>query len=307
MLPVNNISKLGIGGWGLGGFAKHESTNNDEKQIEALTYAFNKGLNYAEINFWNSEGHSVKLIQEALSKSGKKRKDVFLSLVIYDYNNPTLKDVEKEIQRFFELFETDYIDTLEFPFSALHKYGFENIISLVDRYLSSRKTRFTSLTNCNLECLQKYHEIFQDILFSHEVHYSFEIRENEKLGIIDFANKQRIKNIIFQPLRRNRTAKRNWPLLVELAKKYNKTQNQIILSWIVLKGFLPLVKSENIAHIDENLESISLQLSKEDIQRMDNFAVPNYKAPEIDWFVEGKGTPIFMLPNTFDELYPNNK
>ena len=34
----------------------------------------------------------------------------------------------------------------------------------------------------------------------------------------------------YQPLRRNRTANRNYPLLIELSNKYNKTQNQILFA-----------------------------------------------------------------------------
>lgn len=304
MLQIQNISKLGIGGWGLGGLAQHDPKNNDEKQLDALVYTLQKGLNFAEINFWNSEGHSVTLISEAIKRSGKKREDIFLVLAIYDYNNPTLSDVEKEIEKFFITFETDSIDSLEFPLSAFYKYGFENLVELVEKYLSQNKIRYTSITNSNLETLKKYHEIFKDKLFSHEVHFSFEIRENEKLGIMQYALEHGIKNVIFQPLRRNRTAKHNWPILIELAEKYGKTQNQILLNWIVQKGFLPLVKSETKEHIDENFAALEFSLQTEDVEKLNTFSVPNYKEPEIDWYLEGKGTSIFMLPNTFDDKYP---
>lgn len=304
MLNVLDISKLGIGGWGLGGLATYDPNIDEQKQIDALAYTIQKGINFFEVNFWNSEGHSVDIIHKAIQKSGKKREEVFLPLVVYDYKNPTLLDVEKEIEKFFTKFETNYIDTLEFPQSAIHKYGFESIVELANKYLLENKTRFTSLTNCNLETLRKYHEIFKDKLFSHEVHFSLEIRENEKLGILAYATKNNIKNVIFQPLRRNRTSKRNWSILVGLSQKYHKTQNQILLNWIVGKGYLPLVKSETTQHIDENFAALEFVMEKEDIEKLNNFTVPNYKIPEVDWNLEGKGTSVFMLPNTFDELYP---
>jgi len=161
------------------------------------------------------------------------------------------------------------------------------------------------MTNANLEYLQKYHEAFGDKLVSHEVHYSFEVRDNEYLGILDYADKHTIKNVIYQPLRRNRTALRKWDLLVRLARKYNKTQNQIILNWLVSKGYLPLIKSQSKTHIDENLAALGFVLASDDIKALDMFKVQDYEMQDIDWFVEHGGTTIFSLPNTFDEQYPS--
>ncbi len=307
MIQLQDISKIGIGGWGIGGLATFDPNISDTKQIDSITYAINQGLNYAEINFWNAEGHSVDIIQKALVKSIKKREEMFLSLVIYNYTNPTLDDVKKEIEKFFKIFQTDYIDTLEFPLSAINQYGFKYIVDLVSKHISSGKVRYTSLTNANLEYLQKFHNIFKDKLYSHEVHYSFEIRDNEYLGILAYASKNNIKNVIYQPLRRNRTAQRNWPLIEFLANKYGKTQNQIILNWLVSKGYLPLIKSETITHIDENIASLDFSMDVKDLEQLDNFKVPNYQMQHIDWFVENSGTSIFSLPNSFDELYPSDK
>lgn len=53
-----------------------------------------------------------------------------------------------------------------------------------------------------------------------------------------------------------------------LAKKYNKTQAQILLNWSYLKGFLPLAKSSNPQRIKENLDSFNFSLSKEDIESL---------------------------------------
>jgi diketogulonate reductase-like aldo/keto reductase len=303
MINKENLSKISIGAWGIGGFAKKDPQNNDEKQIKALTYSFNKGMNLAEVNFWNAEGYSVKLLKKALDRSKFKRENIFLVQAIYSYNNDSLKDIEKELELCLKIFETDFIDSIEFPLTAISKYGFANIVGLVEKYLSKGKARYTSVTNFNLEYFKKYHKVFGKKLFSHELCYNFEIRENEDLGILDYALENNIINVCFQPLRRNRTAKRNWPLLVELAKKYQKTQNQIILNWMISRGLYPLVKSETIKHIDENLKALDFKMEKDDIKKLTDFRPPNYRSPEIDWFMKKeKGVFIHALPNVFDEM-----
>jgi len=304
MIDRKSLSKIGIGAWGLGGLAKHELNNNDEKQIEAVSYSLKKGINFMEINFWNSEGYSLEILSRAIKDSGIKREDLFYSQAIYDYNLETLKDVEREFENVLEKFETTFMDSLEFSMPAFPKYGFENLVNLLAKYLSSDRIRYVSLTNCSLEFLKKYHQIFKDKLFLHEVCFDFEIRANEDLGITEYATKNGIVNVPYQPLRRNRTAKRSWPILVELASKYGKTQNQIILNWMVTKGFRPLIKSENIEHINENIGALNFNLEKSDFERIDKFRVKGYEIPKIDWWQTGDGVKVHQLPNIFDETYP---
>lgn len=306
MVDKTNLSKFGIGAWGLGGFAKYDLSCDTEKQTEAITYALQRELNFVEINFWNSEGQSIEIISKAIKNGSVPREKLFLSQAIYDYNLETINDVEKEFEFVLGKFETTYMDSLEFSMPAFRRYGFEELTGLVSKYLDSGKIRFTSLTNANLDLLKEYHGVFKDKLFLHELCFNFEIRVNEDLGITKYADENGILNVPYQPLRRNRTANRNWPILAELAQKYNKTQNQIILNWLTSKGFRPLIKSENIKHIDENLESLNFTMEKDDFTKIDGFRVHGYIIPEIDWWQIGEGTKIHMLPNVFDEQHPNN-
>jgi diketogulonate reductase-like aldo/keto reductase len=306
MVDIKDLFPIGIGAWGHGGFAEYNPDNDDEKQIRALTYQFNKGMNMTEINFWNSKGHSVKLIKEALDRSKIGRDNIFLLQSIYNYYNPTLDDVKREFELCLKTFATDHVDSIQFPLTAVKVYGFGPLTKLIQDYLDQKLTRYVSVTNFNLEYLTKFQSIFGSKIFSHELHFSFEIRNNEDLGIIDFDNNHGIINVIYQPLRRNRTAKQNWPLLAELATKYSKTQNQIILRWLTSRGMLPLVKSEYIEHIDENLAALSFEMKKEGIERMNKFRPPNFVSKKIDWFMEGKipnSAFIHALPNIFDEEY----
>ncbi|MEK7168667.1 MAG: aldo/keto reductase [Patescibacteria group bacterium] len=174
---------------------------------------------------------------------------------------------EREVLSVLKTFNTDYIDTFQFTSSVFYEFGFDRCVEFVNKMISKGIFRYTSITNENLDLLKKYHEFFKDKLISHEVGYNFEVRENEIEGTIPYANLNNIKTVIFQPLRRNRTAMRNWPLLVELAQKYGKSQNQIILAWLISKGFLPLTKSESIDHINEYIDVLNFELDAEDLNR----------------------------------------
>lgn len=295
---------MGIGTWGIGGFMEADANNDDTKQIDSLVYSLNKGINYVETVYMYAQGRAVDLLAQAVKKSGVKREDIFITLSVYQKDASTIEEAEKRVSDFLNTFGMDYVDSVQFTMGLVNGLGIDGIKILVDKLIGEGKTRFTSLTNSSPEFLKTYHKMFGDKLFAHEGVFNFEVRENEKFGLTEYAKRNDILNVVFQPLRRNMTALRNWSLLVELSKKYGKTQNQIILNWIVSKGFFPLVKSSKTAHIDENLASFDFQIDQADLDKLNDFKIPNYIAPEIDWYDTGKGVKIHQLPNIFDELCP---
>ena len=264
MINKNNLSKMGIGTWGIGGFMEADNNNDDSKQIDSLIYTLNKGINYVETVYMYAQGKAVDLLSQAVKKSGVDRENIFITLSVYQKDASTIEDAEKRINDFLNTFGMDYVDSVQFTMGLVNGLGIDSIKTMVDKMINDGKTRFTSLTNSSPEFLRTYHEAFGDKLFAHEGVFNFEVRENEKFGLTEYAKQNNILNVVFQPLRRNMTASRNWPLLVELSEKYNKTQNQILLNWIVSKGFFPLVKSSTTAHIDENLASFDFKIEQSD-------------------------------------------
>lgn len=303
MLNKQDLFPIGIGTWGIGGYAERDPSINESKQIKALTYMLDNGFNFIEANFTYSQGYSVEILAKALQNSSKKREDIFICQAIYLNNNKGIEKADNEVRKALELFETDYIDTIQFSQGSFLVAGFKPIVNFVKQKLSTGKTRFTSITNEDLGLLKKYHQRFGDKLFSHEVPFNLEVKVYDELGIIPYAEQNDILTVVYQPIRRNRTALRNWPLLIELSKKYGATQNQILMNWIVSKGYLPLTKSETISHIDEHLATLNIKLKAEDIKRLNEFTPPGYIPSKIDWDKSGDGVRVDQLSNVFDEEY----
>lgn len=303
MINKQQLSKIGIGTWGIGGFMEADPQNDDEKQIDAIVYTISRGINYVETVYMYAKGRAVDLLSKAVKESKVEREKIFITFSVYQSDAKTIKEVEERLNNFLKTFDMDYVDSLQVTMGLVHDLGLDSVAKFVNRIVEQGKTRYTSLANSNLDYLKKYHSAFGNKIFAHEGCFNFEVRENEVLGITDYAQQNGILNVVYQPLRRNRTATRNWPLLVELAKKYGKTQNQILLNWIVSKGFFPLVKSSTKEHIDENLTSFNFQIDPDDLKRLNEFKIPNYQPPKIDWFGTGEGVAIHQIPNIFDEEY----
>ncbi|HRI05980.1 MAG TPA: aldo/keto reductase [Candidatus Dojkabacteria bacterium] len=294
---------IGIGTWGIGGFANANPNNDDERQIEALSYMLNMGMNFIEANVWTSEGRSLDLLSKAIKKSKVNRSKLFITQTIYTHSAPTLADAENELIAFRSKLEIDAVDSLQISVMSFEKYGEVNLTKFLHKALDSGFTKFISITNANILYLNKIYREFSGQLFAHEIGLNFEIRENTDNGVIDWASERDILNVVYQPLRRNRTLLRDWPLLRELAYKYSKTQNQIILNWLVTLGMLPITKSENIEHIDQYLDSLTFKMEKTDILKISEFRPPHYHSPKAFYGSSGEGIRIDQLSNVFDEEY----
>lgn len=309
MITRSNLSKIGIGSWGIGGFAEADQISNEQELVSSIAYQLSKGTNFVTSNLWNAQGKSAEIISKAIKESDIQRKELFLLQSIYHYNNPTLDDCKREIDKFLHVFEIDTIDSVQVLLPMIKIYGFDKLLNFLNNYLDQGIIRYVSASNFNLEYLKKFKDSFGDKLFSHELHYSFEIRDNADLGIIKYGIDQNIINVPYQPLRRNRTAMMKWRILEQLAQKYGKRTNQIIIRWMTSRGMHPIIKSTTITHIDENLSATLFQMEEADLLTLDNFRPPHYLPKKIDWWLEGTDPKLSaymgLLPNLFDEEYKN--
>lgn len=59
--------------------------------------------------------------------------------------------------------------------------------------------------------------------------------------------------------------------LSDLAKKYNKTEAQVVLRWSLQNGFLPLPKTATMSRVDENADLFDFEISDEDMEVINGF------------------------------------
>ncbi|MDR2540386.1 MAG: aldo/keto reductase [Candidatus Peribacteria bacterium] len=185
----------------------------------------------------------------------------------------------------------------------LHSPAFTKL-SLLDTYkemkklVTKGKAKSLGISNTNLQQLSDLYPSYPIAIF--EGIYNFECKIYEDIGVLDYCKAHNIAFVCYQPLRRNRTANRNYSLLVTLAEKYHKTQNQILLNRIIKeKGLLPLVKTSNPERIQENIASLNFTLEKADYQQLNDFRSEEFDSVKIDRNNQG-GISIDQLANQFE-------
>lgn len=301
------LSPIGIGTYGIGGRGHRDVDLRDLKDdsiyINALIEQFRVGFNFSEISLGYGHGSAAKLFVQALKQSKIERENLFLTNSLYPRDLNDFKAIENDIETMYSLFETEYFDSTLVTQSLVVKFGYDQVVKKLHSLLETGRTRYVSLSNSNKKLIQRFSDEFKEKLFAHETHISFEIRECQDEGIFDLCNELDIQSIIWRPLRQNKTASHNWEPLVRLSKKYNKTQNQIVLNWMKSLGFMPEVFSTSPEHIKENWEAMLFEMTEEEYNELTDYRIPGYVPPAINWDNMGNGDSIVPLVMGFEDNF----
>ncbi len=288
MVKKGEIFPIGIGTWKI----DYENIEND---LNGLMHSYENGQNYLSLYMLYNNGEVVRQIKKFVNKVDRDKLFINANL------EPTIEkieDVREQLDEYLEILNIDYVDSLQLHSPLFTKIPLIDVYKEIKRLVNVGKVRYIGISNVNLEQLREINSSVKIDFF--EGIYNLECKLYEDKGVLEYCKEHDIQFICYQPLRRNRTAMRNYPLLVELAKKYNKSQNQIILNWIVKeKKIMPLIKSTNIDRINENISAIEFEMNEEDYAKLNQFRNRDFDEIEIDWNGNG-GVTIDQLANRLE-------
>lgn len=281
----DNIFKIGIGSWKV-------DPDNFKEDLKALKYSFDQGQNYLSLSMLYNNGKVVEKMKGFIDLVG--RENLFISAYLEKYIE-SIEDVEKQLNDYLEVLNLKYIDCLQIHSFSVCKIPMIDVYKEINRLVNLGKVKYIGVSNVNLEQLKQINSIVRIDFF--EGVYNLDCKYYENTGLLEYCNENNILFIAYQPIRRNKITQKNYEFLVKLAKKYNKTQNQIMINWIVKeKGILPIIKSTNLDRIKENIDSISFDMEKADYKVLDDFQNEKINSIEVNWNNES-GINIDQLAN----------
>lgn len=287
MIELSKINPIGIGTYKL-------NLESKDKTLQSLLYSVDKGQNFMSTSLLYDNGKVVNFLQGFFKQV--KKDNIFLTCHLEPYIERK-EDVEKQLDEYLKRMNIDYIDALQVHVSYASKIPLLETYEEISKLVEKGKVRYISASNTSLEELKEIQKYFK--LYSFEGVYNLECKYYENIGLIDFCKINNIKFVCYQALRRNNIAKMNYPFLVKLANNYNKTQNQILLNWMIKeKGLNTIIKANTIQNIDSNLQSLDFTLENKDIEVLNNFQDQRFNNIEIDWKNKG-GITIDKLASQF--------
>ena len=285
MLEKEEFFPIGIGTWKV-------DPDNFEKDLEALRYSFELGQNYLPLSMLYNNGKVVERMKEFIKLVGRENLFICANLERYVEN---IEDVEKQLNNYLNILDIEYVDCFQIHTFAICKIPMIDIYREINRLVRMGKVKYIGVSNVNLEQLKQINTISQIDFF--EGVYNLDCKYYENTGVIKYCKEKNILFTAYQPLRRNKIAQKNYDFLKQLAEKYNKTQNQIMINWIVKeKDILPLIKSTNKDRIKENVEALSFEMEKADYEILNAFQNEKINDIKINWNDES-GVTIDQLAN----------
>lgn len=288
MIEKEQFFPIGIGTYKL-------NLEDKENVLKGLLYSVEKGQNFMSTALVYDNEKVVEFLKDFFRVVDRSK--IFLMVHLERYIEKP-EDVKKQVNKYLDKMGIDYVDAVQVHASYVSKIPLDETYGEIKKLIDKGKVRYISMSNSNLEELKQINEKYG--VYSFEGVYNLECKLNENIGIMDYCKENNIKFICYQALKRNKIANANYPELLELANKYNKTQNQILLNWLIKeKGIIALIKSTNINNIDSNLEALDFTISKEDMEKLNSFKHEDFDSIKIDWSETGDGVLIDQLANQF--------
>ncbi|SEI55422.1 aldo/keto reductase [Streptococcus equinus] len=202
-------------------------------------------------------------VGQAVTESGISRDEIFVTSKLWPSDYADSNAIDKMLHRL----DLDYIDlVLLHQEIGDYKAGWKNL----EKAVRDGKVRSIGLSNFESERLEEILDMatIQPAALQVECHPYFQqvdLRERiSKVGTIIES---------WYPLGHGDSGLLNEPIFTKLAKKYHKTNAQIILRWHIQVGNAVFPKTTNPEHMKENIDIFDFELSPDEmtkIQKLDS-------------------------------------
>lgn len=202
-----------------------------------------------------------KAVGKAIKKSQIPRDDIFISSKVW-IQDAGYKKTKQSFAKTLENLQTDYLDLylIHMPFDDYHGSW-----QAMEELYASGKIKAIGVCNFLPDRLV-------DLILTHNIIPAINQIELHLLcqqqELLKLMKKYDIKPMAWAPFIEGKEKIFENPLLISLAKKYNKTTAQIILKWLKQNNIISIPKSTNYTHLQENIQLNNFTLTSEELDAL---------------------------------------
>lgn len=252
-----NIPKIGFGTW---------QTPDGDVAESSVTHALKAGYRHIDTAAIYGNEESVG---RAIKKSGIDRSELFITTKLWN-NNHSYEKAKLAIDESLAKLDLDYVD--------LYLIHWPNPVDLRPDFATGNAESWRAMEEAVAEGkikaigVSNFHPHHIDALLKTAkikpvVNQIFLNPSDMQPEIVSYCREKDILLEAYSPLGTGKIFEVD--SLKELAAKYNKTVAQVVLRWSLQHGFLPLPKSVTESRIKENIQVFDFELSKEDMEIID--------------------------------------
>lgn len=255
-LPV-----YGLGLWEMGGRGEVD-TSKDKQEIEAIQAAIELGINHFDTAEKYGLGHSEELLGQAIK--GIDRSKLIIATKVAGVNQ-SYEDVLKSCEASLKRLGTDYIDLY-----ILHSFPDPGIsivetMRAMDKLVKNGMVKNIGVSNLTPNRFYEAQKHTKYKIVCNQVHYNVQYREIEDKGVLKQCQEEDVLLVAWRPIQKGLLPKSS--IVDELAKKYNKTPNQVAINWLISQDHVVTIsKTSSIEHLKENLGAVGWNMESKDIE-----------------------------------------
>jgi len=264
-----SLPPIGFGTWDSVAQAVKDGTplaphpDRDALQLTELQHAIALGYRHFDTAEMYAAGHSERMLGRALRGSLRSE---FIVTTKVNAENLAHDDLLAACDRSLERLQTHYIDLYlihwpnpEIPLSESFR--------ALNQLVSDGKIRHIGVSNFNVPLLEQAVDLCATPLVTNQVYYGLLQRRPREDGTLKFCLENDMVLTAYAPLRGGVLTH---PTVVEIARSIAATPAQVAINWLIRQPVVvTITHSGNSQRQQENLEAGSIELSEEDIHRLD--------------------------------------
>lgn len=243
--------------------------------VNAVKFAIKHG--YRSIDtaaiYGNEEGVG-QAIREGMGETGITREELFITSKVWNSDlgyESTLAAYETSLKKL----GLDYLDLylIHWPVEGKYKDAWRALETLY----KEGKVKAIGVSNFQVHHLEDVIKDAEIVPMVNQVEYHPRLTQKE---VHAFCVEHGIQLEAWSPLMQGQLLDN--PVLQEIAHSYNKSVAQIIIRWDLQNGVITIPKSTKEHRIVENASVFDFELSKEDMQRIDQLNQNHRVGPDPD-------------------------
>jgi methylglyoxal/glyoxal reductase len=205
----------------------------------------------------NEEG-----VGKAIAESNVPREELFITTKVWNSDQgyeATLAAFDVSMKKL----GLDYLDLYLIHWPLPSQGKFLDTWKALEQLYKDGRVRAIGVSNFKVHHLEEIIANSEIVPMVNQVEYHPRFNQRE---LHDFCKKHGIQLEAWSPLMQGGLLEE--PILVELAKKYNKSPAQIIIRWDIQTGVVTIPKSVKPHRIAENKDVFDFELSEEDMDKI---------------------------------------
>jgi diketogulonate reductase-like aldo/keto reductase len=262
-----SIPKIGNGTWRIGGDS-YPDPKRDSASLTALRAALEIGYTHFDTAEVYADGHSEELLGRAVREAHPERESLFITTKV-DPGHLQYEQVLRACEGSLKRLRMDYVDLYLIHWPPRKAAQLNEAFRGLNQLVRDGKVKHLGVSNFNVKLLKEAQSFSQTPILTDQVPYRLPDRTYVQNGVLEYCQQNDILLTAYSPVKF-----RNLPVnktLQAIANAHAATSFQIALAWLVAQQrVITIPMSLDPQHIRENFEAAAIELSREEVETLNN-------------------------------------